>query len=94
MSLLRAIGRGEFITNGFRSRDIQPLLDGDPTDDKQLRRKLTAKLSRQLRLFRAHGIIEKIAGTHRYRLTKAGRTLLTAVTAALDASISKLKQCA
>jgi DNA-binding HxlR family transcriptional regulator len=56
--------------------------------------KLTSKLSRHLRLLRAHGVIQKLAGTHRYRLTKAGRTLITATLAVLDASISKLKQCA
>lgn len=93
MSLLQAIGRGEFITNGFRNRDIIPLLHAIPADPDQ-RRKLTAKLSRQLRILRAHAVIEKVQGTHRYRVTKAGRTLLTAVAASLRASISKLQQCA
>jgi hypothetical protein len=94
VSLLRAIGRGEFITNGFRSRDIAPLLGGAVPTDPDLRRKFMAKLSRQLRLLRAHGVIRKIEGTHRYSVTKAGRTLITAVTGALDASIAKLQQCA
>lgn len=93
ISLLRVIGRGEFVTNGFRSRDVLPLLHELPTDPDD-RRRLTAKLSRHFRLLRAHRIIEKVEGTHRYRVTKSGRTLLTAVTASLDASISKLKQCA
>jgi len=92
VSLLRVIGSGEFITNGFRSRDILPRLYAIPNDVPE-RTKLTAKLSRQLRLLRAHGIIEKIPGTHRYRVTRTGRTLMTAVTAALDASITQLKQC-
>ncbi len=94
ISLLRAIGRGEFVTNGFRSRDVAGLSGTAPPVDPAERRKFMAKLSRQLRLLRAHGVIDKIAGTHRYRVTKPGRTLITAVTAALDASISKLKQCA
>lgn len=94
VSLLRAIARGEFIANGFRSRDLAQQL-GIPTPaDPAARRKFTAKLSRHLRLLRAHGVIAKIDGTHRYRVTKPGRTLLTAVVAALDASITKLKQCA
>ena len=93
ISLLRVIGRGEFVTNGFRSRDVLPLLHELPTDPDD-RRRLTAKLSRHLRLLRAHGVIEKVEGTHRYRVTRNGRTLLTAVTASLEASISKLKQCA
>jgi hypothetical protein len=94
LSLLRAIGRGEFITNGFRSRDVAPLLGVAVPVDTDSRRKFMAKLSRHLRLLRAHGVIRKIDGTHRYRVTKAGRTLITAITGALDASIAKLQQCA
>lgn len=94
VSLLRRIARGEFITNGFRSRDLAPLLHDQLPEDPDARRKLTAKLSRHLRLLRAHRVIEKIDGTHRYRVTRSGRTLLTAVLASLDASISRLKQCA
>lgn len=94
VSLLRAIGRAEFTTNGFRSRDLMPHLHGQVPDDPDARRKLTAKLSRHLRLLRAHGVIQKKEGTHRYCVTRSGRTLLTAVLATLDASISRLKQCA
>jgi hypothetical protein len=92
--LLRAIARGNFIANGFRSRDIAALLGKPiPTDPGQ-RRRFMAKLSRQLRLLRAHGVIAKIDGTHRYRVTSAGRAVVTAVAATLDASIAKLKRCA
>jgi hypothetical protein len=94
VSLLRAIARGEFVTNGFRNRDLVPHLYGSAPEAAHDRRKLTAKLSRHLRLLRAHHVIEKIQGTHRYRVTRNGRTLLTAVIATLDASISRLKQCA
>jgi hypothetical protein len=94
VSLLRAIGRGEFVTNGFRSRDLVPHQDVPLPTDTDGRRKSMAKLSRHLRLLRAHGVIAKIEGTHRYRVTKTGRVLITATTAALDASIAKLKQCA
>ena len=93
VDLLRVIGRGEFLTNGFRNRDVLALLHQTPAGPDE-RRKLTAKLSRHLRLLRAHRVIEKIDGTHRYRVTRSGRTLITAVIATLDASISKLKQCA
>lgn len=94
VTLLRAIARGEFVTNGFRSRDLAEHLSEPLPTNPDDRRKFTAKLSRRLRLLRAHGVIAKIEGTHRYRVTKAGRTLLTATVAALDASITKLKQCA
>ena len=94
LSLLRAIGRGEFITNGFRSRDVAPLLGSDVLGDPEQRSKFMAKLSRQLRLLRAHGVISKIEGTHRYRVTKAGRTLITTISTTLSASVDKLRQCA
>ena len=57
-------------------------------------RKAVAKLSRHLRLLCAHNVIRRIEGTHRYVVTASGRLLLSAVIVALDASISKLKNCA
>ncbi len=95
LELLRVIGRGDWILNGFRSRDLLPLLFPNlPTDDTSARRKASAKLSRHMRLLRAHNVIRRIDGTHRYTVTKPGRTLITAVLSALDASISKLRQSA
>ncbi|MCA8973377.1 MAG: hypothetical protein KDC98_01580 [Planctomycetes bacterium] len=93
VDLLRVIGRGEFLTNGFRNRDVLALLHDVPEDPDE-RKRITAKLSRHLRILRAHRVIEKIDGTHRYRVTRAGRTLITSVIASLDASIAKLRQCA
>jgi hypothetical protein len=94
LTLLRVVGRGEFVTNGFRSRDIAPLLGEAIPTDPDGRCRFMAKLSRRLRMLRAHGVIAKVEGTHRYQVTAAGRTVISATTAALDASIKKLKQCA
>jgi hypothetical protein len=93
LPLLRAIGHGEFVVNGFRNRDILPLLFPGEVDADD-RKKLSSKVTRLLRLLRAHGVIEKIAGTHRYRVTQSGRRLISAVVAAGAASLSQLKQCA
>ena len=94
LPILRAIASGEFIANGFRSRDIAGSLGVPVPEEVEPRKKFMAKLSRHLRLLRAHGVIQKIEGTHRYRVTQAGRTLITAVTASLAASITKLRHCA
>lgn len=94
LDLLRAIARGEFVTNGFRNRDLLPVVSPGIPDDPAERRKAVAKLSRHLRLLRAHKVIRRIDGTHRYVVTASGRLLLTAVLGALDASVSKLKNCA
>ena len=76
--LLEVISRGEFIINGFRNRDLvvqlYPAIRRNVVD----RRRACARVTRKLRLLRAHGIIRKIAGTHRYTLTKKGRAITTA----------------
>ena len=93
LPLLRAIGRGEFLVNGFRNRDLVPLLFPGPHDANQ-RKKIAAKVTRLLRLLRPHGVIEKIEGTHRYRVTPSGRRLATAAVAAGAAFLSQLQRCA
>jgi hypothetical protein len=91
LALLRAISRGEYATNGFRNRDLRRVLyparqltDGDQT------RRLSARITRQLRLLRAHGVIKKIPRSHRYRLTRNGHLLTAALFAAREASLQKL----
>jgi hypothetical protein len=94
LSLLKAIGRGEFALAGFRNKDLVPLLfSGQPSDDPT-RRKLSARVSRLLRLLRAHRLIRKRDGTHRYLVTDKGRAVIAAVVATSAAQLSKLKQCA
>lgn len=93
LPLLRAVGQGEHLVNGFRNRDILPILFPG-THEPDQRKKLAAKVTRHLRLLRAHRVIEKIAGTHRYRVTTDGRRLIAAVIATGSASLSRLQQCA
>ena len=49
-----------------------------------------ARISRKLRLLRAHGVIKKIPKTHRYRLTELGQLLTAALFAAREASVKQL----
>jgi len=53
-------------------------------------RRLSGRVSRLLRLLRAHGIIRKIPKTDRYQLTERGRLLTAALRATRDASIKQL----
>lgn len=91
--LLEAIGRPEFLLNGFRNRDLRPLLYGHCDSDDQ-RRRDSAKVSRQLRMLRAHGLVLKVPHTHRYQLTAGGRTVLAALSAARRANPAQLAQLA
>lgn len=83
--------RGEFTINGFRNRDVRTLLF--PGSDSQ-RLRLSGKVTRHLNLFRSHGLIQKIKGTHRYQLTAHGRLTLPAFTAARFASTDELNKIA
>lgn len=91
IALLQAIARGEFATAGFRNRDIRKLLHPTAANATPLEcRRLCAKISRQLRLLRAHGIIRKVPKTHRYRLTQRGQLVTAALFATRAANVKEL----
>jgi hypothetical protein len=85
--------RGEFAINGFRNRNIRTWLHS-PTKAKAEQRRQSGQISRLLRLFREHGLIRKIKGTHRYHLTAEGRRTLPAFIAARNASAQQLTNLA
>lgn len=89
-ALLTAISRGEFTLNGLRNRDIRALLFPKPVRDDVEQKRQAAAISRKLRLLRAHGLIRKVPRTHRYHLTNAGRTAVTALITARNANIQQL----
>jgi len=91
LALLKAVSRGEFAISGFRNRDLQTILH--PTKLKRSEadaRRLSARVSRLLRILRAHGVIRKVPHSHRYRLTDGGRRLTAALFAMRSASIKSL----
>jgi hypothetical protein len=88
--LLNAISRGEFTINGFRNRDLRRLLFTDDSAAPEDQRRHAAAVSRKLALLRAHGLIRKVAGTHRYHLSAQGRIIVTALITARNASVDAL----
>lgn len=87
--LLAVVNRGEFAINGFRNRDLRPFLFSQkPTPQNQKRQ--AALVTRRLRLLRAHGLIRKIPGTHRYVVSPNGRRVITALLSARQADIEQL----
>jgi hypothetical protein len=89
-ALLEAVSRGEFALNGFRNRDLQGIFFPHAAKSPEEARRRSAWVSRKLRLLRAHGLITKINGTHRYQLTASGRKAATAVLTALRSTIRQL----
>ena len=90
--LLATVGRGEFLLNGFRNRDLQQLMY--PETSSEQRRRLTAKITRRIRMLRAHGLVRKLPHTHRYEVTRKGRQVIAALIAARNADIAQLAKAA
>jgi hypothetical protein len=93
-ALLEAVSRAEFAINGLRNRDLRSLLYPNPTRCKLQQRRQAAAITRRLALLRAHGILRKLSGTHRYQLTLRGRTILTALLAARNVDVQQLTKLA
>jgi len=93
-ALLAAVARGEFLLKGFRNRDIRQILFGNDSADRAVVRRRSSKVSYRLGLLRAHGLIYKVQGTHRYQLSKLGRKLLPVIIALQNANYDKLNTVA
>jgi len=91
--LLEAVSRGEFVLLGFRNRDLRGLLFGKPAS-ADVRRRQTAKVTRLIRMLRAHGLVHKVPKTHRYTVSPKGRETIAALLAARSANTQKLMKLA
>ena len=94
LSLLKVVGQAEFLLQGFRNRDVVAAIFPASQVDAIARRKQSAMVSYLLRILRAHKVIRKVRGTHRYVVTAEGRRIITAAIATSNATLSKLQQCA
>jgi hypothetical protein len=92
--LMAAVNRGEFSINGFRNRDLRVLLYGAQDVSLPEAKRQAARITRQVRLLRAHGLIKKVQSTHRYTLTSTGRITINALLAAQHISSKQLAQLA
>ena len=75
--------------NGFRNRDLCAALY-KKTTEKTERHRQSGRVTRLIALLRAHGLIRKVTGTHRYIITAKGRQLTTTLLAAQQASVEQL----
>jgi hypothetical protein len=88
--LLEAVSRGDFLISGFRNRDLRAVLFAELPATPAVAKAQSAKVTRLIRLLRAHGLIDKIERSHRYLVTENGATKVTALLAARHANTKKL----
>jgi hypothetical protein len=87
--VLQTIARGEWTLNGFRNRDLRAALYPKSAEDTEPRRQ-SGRVTRLPGLLRAHGLVRKVTGTHRYMITAKGRQLTTTLLAVQQASVEQL----
>jgi hypothetical protein len=94
-ALFEAVSRGGFLIDGFSNRQIREILFPEvESSDAKTQKRLSGKVTRWFRLLRAHGLIAKIAKTHRYQVTAKGRANLSVILAARETNTKLLLQAA
>ncbi len=68
---------GIFLLQGFRNRDLRQKLFPQAERDAEERKRAAGRVTRSLRLLRAHKLIRKVSGTFYYRITKKGQKVMT-----------------
>ncbi len=76
--LFFAVLRGEHIQRGFYARDVAKHLGMGKAKDAQEKRRRSGRVGRLLQLLRAHGLIQKLNKTRRYRVTERGFAFMSA----------------
>lgn len=90
--LLQAISDPDFTVSGITNAALRRKLASSSWGSGRTNKQLSARISRNLRLLRDHGLIRKIPNRHRYHLTDKGRQLTSALHAMLSASTEQLLQ--
>jgi hypothetical protein len=93
-ALLTAISDPQWMVNGLRNRDLVAALYPAAATDRMEKRRRSARVTRLLRMLRAHGLLQKVAKTHRYQVSAETRTTILALLAARGANPDKLTSAA
>ena len=89
-ALLAAIADPKWMVEGLRNRDMVAALYSGEAKDTTERRRRSAHVTHLLRLLRAHDLLEKIPGTHRYQVSAEARVKVHALLAVRNANPDEL----
>jgi hypothetical protein len=85
-ALLEAVNDPKHTVSGLRNRDLVAMLYPQPARTEQEQRRRSARVTRLIRLLRAHSILQKVPKTHRYQVSEEARKTVTALLAARNAN--------
>jgi hypothetical protein len=89
-ALLTAVADPRWMVNGLRNRDLVAALYQKPATDPIEQRRRSARITRLIRLLRAHSLLQKVPRTHRYQVSEKARQTLVALLAARNANTDEL----
>ena len=89
-ALLTAVSDPKYMVNGVRNRDLVQALYLEPTSDLIEKRRRSARVTRLIRILRAHGLLHKVPRTQRYQVPAEARTKILAILVARDANPDEL----
>ena len=88
--LLRAILRGEHLAQGFTTADLRHVLMPDVESDPARSRQAASRMTRLIRLLRAHGLVHKTSRTRDDRVSSRGHAVISTALAFRDHDIAWL----
>ena len=68
---------GKFLLQGFRNKDLRRALFPAAESRLETRRKASGRVTRLVRLLRAHGLVQKVSHTLYYRVTNRGQHVMS-----------------
>ena len=89
-AVFRLLLHGEYCIQGVRNADLRRHLIPEADATVTTRRQASGRISRLLRLLRAHRLIRKVSGTRYYRVTHTGHEVMTTALTFRDADIALL----
>jgi len=94
LDILQAISQPSWKISGLTNKMLREHFSGKKLKTQRTEKQVSAKISRHLRLLRAHGLIRKLPKQNRYHLTLKGTKLTNVLNAFLAASTENLMKMA
>jgi hypothetical protein len=94
LAILQAISNPAFSVSGLTNKMLRESLKGSGAKSRLTDKRLSARISRHLRMLRAHGIIQKLPRQNRYLVTLKGVRVTNMLNAFLAASTENLLKMA
>jgi hypothetical protein len=89
-ALLEAVNDPKHAIAGLRNRDLVMILYAQPARTKEEQRRRSARVTRLIRLLRAHALLHKVPHTHRYQISSDARKTIAALLSARNANAETL----